>query len=293
MSWAGILKLLDLKMEEPEIFGWFHITFLVLTFAIAAILCFLHKNASTERVRKIVFVVAVTVIILEIYKQINYSFSYTDGKVTFNYQWYAFPWQFCSMPMYVGFLAGIFKKGKVHDALCAFLATYAIFAGLCVMAYPVTAFIETIGINIQTMICHGSMITIGIYLLYTKHVKLEHKTILKAMPVFVISVLLAMLFNEIAFRSGLLDSHTFNMFFISPHCEPSLPVYSLVQGVLAYPWCLLVYVGAFTFASYLILLLAMGINKLASRVCKKKSGECRNDRILEESDRSVNYSFKD
>ncbi len=274
MSWGDVLRTLDAKMEEPELFGWFHIMFLLLSFIAATILCLLHKNASQERVRNIVFWVAVVVILLEIYKQINYSFSYTDGNIAFQYQWYAFPWQFCSMPMYVGFLAGIFRKGRIHDSLCAFLATYAMFAGLCVMFYPESVFVETIGINIQTMICHGSMITLGIYLLYSGYVKLEHKTILKAIPVFIISVFTAVILNEIAFQSGLLNDHEFNMFFISPYCEPSLPVYSLVQNAVAYPWCLFIYVIAFTLAAYLILLVAMEIKYLV----KKKS--VRDEKIV-------------
>lgn len=276
MSWADVLRTLDAKMEEPELFGWFHITFLLLSFIAAAILCLLHKNASQERVRNITFGVAVAVIILEVYKQVNYSFSYADGNVTFQYQWYAFPWQFCSMPMYVGFLAGIFRKGRIHDCLCAFLSTYAVFAGLCVMFYPETVFIDTIGINIQTMICHGSMIIVGIYLLYSGYVKLEHKTILKAIPVFLVSVLTAVILNEIAFQLGLLEEHEFNMFFISPHCEPSLPVYSLIQNFISYPWCLIIYVSAFTLAAYLILLVAMGITYLV----KKKS--LRDEKIVVE-----------
>lgn len=270
MSWADVLRTLDAKMEEPELFGWFHIAFLLLSFVAAAILCLLHKNASQRRVRNTVFGVAVAVALLEVYKQINYSFSYSDGNVIFQYQWYAFPWQFCSMPMYVGFLAGIFRKGRIHDSLCAFLATYAVFAGLCVMFYPATVFVETIGINIQTMICHGSMITVGIYLLYSGYVKLEHKTILKALPVFVISILCAALLNEIAFRSGLLENHEFNMFFISPYCEPSLPVYAQVQEAVAYPWCLLIYVLAFTLAAYLVLLIAIGIKKLSWKHLSRK-----------------------
>lgn len=276
MSWTDVLRTLDAKMEEPELFGWFHITFLLLSFIAAAILCLLHKNATQERVRNIVLGVAVAVIILEVYKQINYSFSYADGNVAFQYQWYAFPWQFCSMPMYVGFLAGIFRKGRIHDSLCAFLATYAMFAGLCVMFYPETVFIDTIGINIQTMICHGSMITVGIYLLYSGYVKLEHKTILKAIPIFIVSVLTAVILNEIAFQSGLLNDHEFNMFFISPHCEPSLPIYSLVQNAVPYPWCLIIYVSVFTLAAYLILLVAMGIKYLV------KNKSLRDEKIVVE-----------
>jgi hypothetical protein len=249
-------------MEKPEPYGWFHLMFFALSIIAAIILCLTHKKEDVDRPRKVVLITAITVIVLEIYKLVNYSFSYENG-ITFDFEWYAFPWQFCSTPMYVGLLAGLTKKGKVHNALSAYLATYALFAGVSVMFYPTTVFISTLGINIQTMICHGSMITIGIYLLYTGYVPLEHKTILKALPVFAVAVLIAVILNETAYFTGLLETDTFNMFFISRHCDPSLPVYSIVQGIVAYPWCLFIYIAGFTLAGYIMLLIAMLIKKIS------------------------------
>jgi hypothetical protein len=55
------------------------------------------------------------------------------------------------------------------------------------------------------------------------------------------------------------------MFFIGRHAAPSLPVYSLIQGVLPFPLCLIIYVSAFTLASYIILLIPMGISKLVKK----------------------------
>lgn len=261
--WKSVLAFLDAEMETPQSYGWFHLLFIALTIGGAVLLCVLHKKDDPDRVRKIILVTSIVVIALEIYKQINYSFSYSGEVIEFDYQWYAFPFQFCSTPMYAGLLAGIIKKGKVHDALCAYLATYALFAGVCVMVYPGDVFIGTIGINIQTMICHGSMVAIGVYLLYSGHVKLNHKTILGAIVVFAVCVGAAAVMNEIAYFSGLLESETFNMFFISPHCEGTLPVYSLVQQVVPFPLCLIIYIGIFSLAAYVILLAAMGIKKLS------------------------------
>ena len=263
--WQSVLSFLDTSMETPLPYGLFHICFFVLSFLAAIPLCRYPKNPSQTHVRRVVWVTALIVALLEIYKQINYSFSY-EGGIAYDYQWYAFPFQFCSTPMYIGLLAGVFKKGKIHDSLCAYLATYSVFAGLSVMVYPVSVFIPTVGINIQTMICHGSMITIGIYLFYTGHVQLKHKTILKAMPVFAAAVALAVIGNEIAYRTGLLERETFNMFYISPYCDPHLPVYSLVQGVVPFPFCLMIYIAGFTAAAYLVLLAAMGIAALF-RLC--------------------------
>jgi hypothetical protein len=259
--WQSVLAFLDTPMETPQPYGWFHLLWFALSFLVLIPMLHFSKNKDRNYVRNVVWATAILVILLEIYKQINYSFSYENG-IAFDYQWYAFPFQFCSTPMYIGFLAGIFKKGKIHESLCAYLATYAMFAGFGVMFYPTTVFIETIGINVQTMICHGSMITIGIYLFYTGHVQLKHKTILKAMPVFAAAVALAVIGNEIAYRTGLLERETFNMFYISPYCDPHLPVYSLVQGVVPFPFCLMIYIAGFTAAAYLILLAAIGIKQL-------------------------------
>lgn len=266
----SVLEFLDKDMERPESFGWFHLLFLGITLLAAVLLCVFHKKGDPDRVRRVVLYTAILVIVLEVYKQINYSFSYGGESIEFDYQWYAFPFQFCSTPMYAGLLAGIVKKGKVHDALCSYLATYALFAGICVMVYPNDVFIRTIGINVQSMICHGSMISIGVYLLYSGQVKLRHKTILGAVAVFSVCVGLAAAMNEIAYFSGLLENETFNMFFISPHCDPSLPVYSMVQQVVPFPFCLIIYIAAFSLAAYIILLAAMGIKKLSETAHAKQ-----------------------
>lgn len=267
----NVLRILDARMETPQIFGWFHLLWLAITLLSGIGLCIWHRKGGDERrVRTVVFGVALTVIILEIYKMINYSFAYENG-IVFDFQWYAFPWQFCSTPMYVGLLTGIFRKGKLHESLCAYLATYAVFAGAAVMVYPGDVFISTIGINIQTMICHGSMITVGMYLLYTGYVKLEHKTILKALPVFACTLLIAMILNEVAYYSGLLETETFNMFFISRHVECTLPVYSLVHNAVPFPINLLIYIAGFTAAAYLMLVIAMGIRALGRKMKKSKT----------------------
>lgn len=269
--WQSLLALLDTQMETPPSFGWFHLMWVGISFLALIPLLRFPKEQSQDHVRKVVLVTAITVIILEIYKQINYSFSYEDG-IAFDYQWYAFPFQFCSTPMYVGLAAGLLRKGRIHESLCAYLATYAVFAGLCVMIYPGDVFIETVGINIQTMICHGSMLTIGIYLFGSGYVKTEHKTILKALPVFCTMVLIAVGLNEWAHRTGLLEEHYFNMFYFSPYTDPHLPVYSDVQRALGVdnPLSFIIYVAVFTLAAYLILLIAMGIRALLTPAQKRK-----------------------
>ncbi len=270
--WERLIELLDTKMTEPALFGWFHLLFLALSIAAGVLLVRWCKDTH-RYARRVVLITAVIVLLAEVYKQINYTFTVGATGVVADYQWYAFPWQFCSTPMYVGLLAGLTPKGgKVHQSLCAYLATYAVFAGLCVMAYPGDVFIETVGINIQTMVCHGSMLSIGIYLLATGYVPRTHKTILHALPVFCAMAAVAMVLNEIAYRTDLLETENFNMFYFSPHQDPHLPVYSLVQEALGTGNVLsiVIYIVGFTLAAYLVLLAAMGLGRLGQRLRKKE-----------------------
>lgn len=256
-----LIEILDADMKTPVMYGWFHLVFFALSIITGILLCHYKKKADEKFVRQLLIVSSVIVVILEVYKQINYTFMYDGKTISGDYQWYAFPFQFCSTPMYVGLLAGFVRNKKLHDALCAYLATFSFFAGLSVMFYPAQVFVSTIGINIQTMICHGTMVWIAIYLLGTEYVKLEHRTIWKAIPVFAVCILIAIVLNELAFYTDILETETFNMFFISPHCEPSLPVYSLVQAVVPYPLSLIIYIAGFSAASYIILLIAMLVKR--------------------------------
>ncbi len=255
-----ILSFLDTRVAVPASYGPYHLLCLAITAALTVFAVFAGRHHGEKQIRKVLLTAALAVIALEIYKQVNYTFG--DGTEAPSFQWYAFPFQFCSTPMYAGLLAALLPKGKVHNALCAYLSTYAVFAGLCVMVYPNNVFISTAGINFQTMVCHGSMVVIGGYLLGSGYVAVDAKTVLKAMPVFACFVSIAALLNEMAHAVGI---ENFNMFFISPYQACTLPVYCLVHEALPFPLNLMVYVLGFTAAAFLVMAMCGGIRMLASK----------------------------
>ena len=263
-----ILAVLSTMAEPPPMYGWYHIMCWVLTFAFAVLFCFLYKKGIIKRVNAVVVSISVIVLVFEIYKMIVVGFYLGEG-VEYVFPWRSFPWQFCSMPMYIGLLVGV-SRGKFQNALYCFLATYAVFAGTAVMIYPGDVFTEMIGVNIQTMICHGSMLTIGIFLYYTGCVKAELKTLFKAMPVFIGCVVSAIVLNDIVYIWDLSGENSFNMFYISPYEEGYLPVYRVVQAEVQYPGCLLIYLIGFTVAAFIVLGVAMAVNGVAHAVKRAK-----------------------
>lgn len=273
-----ILRFLDTQwldigapFERPALFGDYHIFCLVVMLALSIFLCVLWKKGVIKNPRTVVLVTAIIVTIFEIYKQINLNVSY-DPEVKFNdYAWYIFPWQFCSTPLYVGLLAGLTNpKSKIHNFLCSYLATFALFAGLAVMIYPGDVFIEKIGICIQTVVCHASMVVVAIFLYYTGYIKTEFKTLMKGACVFSVTISIAIVINELGHQAGITETHFFNMFYISPYEDSTLPIYSMVHNSIMaenpelYPLCLAIYILGFTLVAGLMLLIAAGIKKLGT-----------------------------
>lgn len=260
----SIMQALNGTMKTPTAYGWFHLMMLAIIIGLTVFLCIKFRNANDKTTRIILLVLSSICLALEIYKQLNYS--YNDGNWT--YQWYAFPFQFCSTPMYVAFVASFLKPSKFRDCLYCFLATYGLFAGIAVMLYPGDVFISTIGINIQTMVHHGLQITYGVFLISTKQVRIHISSLLKASFVFIALVLTALAMNLITHAAGLQD--TFNMFYISPYFSCHLPILSMVYANTPYIVFLLVYILGFTICGAVILGLAYLIS-LITRLIKNRN----------------------
>lgn len=269
------LHFLDGQMECPPSYGVFHLTAVALVLVATVLLCLFAKDVKDRRFRLIVLIVWIVLVLFETYKQINFSFNYNDGNPYWDYQWYAFPFQLCSSPIYILPFIFLSKEGSlVRTATVAFSATYVLFAGLAVMAYPGDVFIRTIGINIQTMVWHGSQVLLGIYFLVRYRRELTLKFFIAAIPVFVIMVSVAMALNLIVPN---FTTETFNMFYISPLFPCTLPVLSGFWGKMPWILFLLLYLVGYTLAAFLVFLAAKGLSapfkRPSSPFAKKKAAE--------------------
>lgn len=272
------LHFLDGQMECPASYGWFHLTAIAIVLVATVLLCLFAKNVKDKRFRLIVLIFWIVLVLFETYKQINFSFNYNDGQPYWDYQWYAFPFQLCSSPIYILPFIFLSKEGSlIRRAAVAFSTTYVLFAGLAVMTYPGDVFIRTIGINIQTMVWHGSQVILGIYFLVRYRRALTLKFFVCGIPVFVVMVAIATSLNLIVPN---FTTETFNMFYISPLFPCTLPVLSSFYGAEPrMPWILFMalYLVGYTFAAFLVFLaakaLAAPFKRPSNPFTRKKAAE--------------------
>lgn len=277
MSWLDkFMVAIQTEWEKPTLYGWKHLMFIGIMVALVVLVCiFCRGGVSDSRFRKIMLGIGITLLFLEVFKQL--IFAYDKDTRTWEYDWKQFPFQFCSVPMYVMVLVGCLKECKFRDFLCCFLATFGLFAGMIVMFYPSTVLSPIIVRFCQSMIHHLAMVVCGFVVIVSGKMKFEHKSILKAMAVFSVIVCMAFVMNIIFHASG--NTASFNMFYIGPFSDSDIPVLKQIGqkcnisadyihfGNFAF---LLIYIIGFSLAAYIILLIEMGIHKLVLKNITQK-----------------------
>lgn len=255
-----LVDILQAKMPEAVSYGWFHLMWVVIIAVVTTLLCIKFKNCSDKTMRRITLIIAITLIVFDLYKQITYDgnleFSEELGKFTFDYDWYAFPFQLCSTPHYVLPFIIFLPDSRVRDAFIGFMMFFSLVGGLCVFAYPEDCLVSTISVNIQTMLHHGMQITLAVFYAVHERRKLNIRYYLRAIPVFVCFMLTAFSLNLIVdaiFRAqGITGAEGFNMFYIGPIVDCSLPVLNIIYPLVPYPVFFCLYLFGFILCGFIL-----------------------------------------
>ncbi len=217
--------------QQPQAYGPFHIAFAVLSIAIIVGVCFLMRKNSDRTFRAVMLSVGLLLIFSEVYKQLYFLWAAGDR----GYDWYIFPYQLCSVPMYLSVAVGCMKKCRVRDALCNYLATIGLLGGLMAYIEPSGILNEHYFTLIHSCVWHALLIFFALYILFTGNAGRHFKDYRAALWVLGGVVLCATALNFI-FR----HKPDFNMCYISPFYNTPLAVFSsfdvFFQGILGqYP----------------------------------------------------------
>ncbi|MDD7897450.1 YwaF family protein [Metamycoplasma hyosynoviae] len=191
--------------EPPKAFKTFHLIFLFSFLVFAIVLSIiLYKSRSEKVTRLVVGLSWMVLVVVEIFKQI-YATGHIDknGKVYWTYEGaaYAIPLVLCSMPLYFIPMYLISWNKKVRKVLLDFICVYNLYGGAFVMMiYPGDVFTKNIFISFHTMIFHGTMLFIGIFLLWTQRVKMSFRTILNTFIILCMLWIVAIVGNEFFYQ---------------------------------------------------------------------------------------------
>lgn len=269
-TFEKIIYFLSYKTEKPAPYGSFHLFSTLILIFLTFIMCYKFRNSSDTTMRLISFIFWFIVLVLEIYKQIVYSFNYDGEKVYWKYKFYAFPFQLCSTELYVLPFIFLLKNGKFRDSLMAYMSTFSLLGGLAVYISPQSVLTSYLGVSIQTMVHHGLQILLGVYFFVYNRKNINFKYFLSSIWVFISFVAMAIIMNEIAYyiisTNGF--NERFNMFYISPHFPDSIDFLSPITHAVNPVIFILGYVCVLSLGSFICFYIMVLVYKLILKIKK-------------------------
>ncbi len=258
--------------HRPTAFGVFHLVSvaLILLLFVGMVVFRRYLPRGEKVLRRSLVVFGVSLLLLEIGKQVVYSYT-PDGGWAYN--WNRFPFQFCSTPIYTALVGMCLPNCRVRQGLLAFLATYSPVAGCAVLFWPAAdVFHEIVFLDLHTMLWHGAMLLYGLYLWLTEAVWPTRKTLLGAAAVYLPLPVIALLLNEWEHATDFAGDFTFNLFYISRHGNCMIPVLSWVQDHAPYAVFFLSYVALLGMGGVLVTV-GMGCIRRLGMMAREKKGK--------------------
>ena len=245
------LYFLQGQMKEPGLFSWFHIVMLIPIIAAAILIPLFFKDAKEKIYKRIILIIWIVLIVLEIFKQLLLAFHYGPPSY-WEYSIRDFPFSICSMVYYLAPIILFLNKEKhpkIVDAATGYFSFITLTMGIIVCVYTKMVTSTMIFINIQTLVHHGSLVVLGVFIFVWNRRSITIKTFYRSLILFAITAAIAILIN-VAFYP-----HFINMFFINPTRITNLPIGNIVQekaGYIVYLIAFLSLIALVTFLTYLV-----------------------------------------
>ena len=258
-----VLYLLQVQMNTPKAFGWFHLMWIGITIFALILFFRLRKKYSEKQLKIVLGVYGIVALLFEVIKQLIWSFNYDaiNNIVSWDYQWYAAPFQLCTTPIFVSIICLFLKDSKIRNSLLSYMVFVTILGGLITIFIPDSCFVSDVLINIHTMWLHCGSFAVSVYLIISKVVEIKKENLINAFKVFLIFVLIAEILNVVIYSTGILKGETFNMFYISPYFVSTLPVFNILQENLPFVIYLITYIIAVCLGASIVYGISYGIKK--------------------------------
>ncbi len=234
-------------MDRPPSYGPLHIIYTVVGFALCVFLAWKLRKVSEKNFHRILFSVGLVLFLSEIFKQLFYFFAMNDNR----YDWSEFPFQLCSVPMYLCMIVPWIKSHKLKRNLYSFMVLYNLLGGAISFAEPSGLLHGYWFLTVHALIWHMALVFIGLFICFAKKGGDRVGDYAGATRIFLGLSVVAFVLN---FLVQTFAHEHMNMFFVGPGNSP-LAVFSLFSEWFGWYVNTFIYLFAVSLGAYLIYLL--------------------------------------
>lgn len=200
-------------MEPPPAYGTFHILFTLIGFAVCGFSAWKLRNVSDKIAGCILFCCGLVLSLSEVFKQFFCYYVIADNA----YHWGEFPFQLCSIPMYMCLFAPCLKRGKLQRAMFSFMVLYNLLGGAIAFTEPSGLLHGHLFLTIHSCVWHMLLVFVGLFLCFSKRGGTSKSDYRAATVTFIALCGIAFILNCIV-QFGL--GEHMNMFFVGPGNSP-------------------------------------------------------------------------
>ena len=234
-------------MTPPQAYGVFHITYTLFGFLLCALLAWRLRNVTDRTAGRILFGIGLFLGLSEVIKQFFYYYVIMDNA----YSWGDFPFQLCSIPMYMCLIAPFLKPGKVQRGMYSFMVLYNLLGGAISFTEPSGLLHGHWFLTIHALMWHMLLVFIGLFLCFSNRGGNQLGDYHTATVTFLVMAACAFGLNCFV-QYGL--GEQMNMFFVGPGNSP-LAVFSSFSKWFGWYVNTIIYIFAVCLGAYLIFIL--------------------------------------
>lgn len=234
------------EMEVPKPYGSFHLSFMILGFLLSALLAYRLKDLGDRGNKQLLIGIGTFLMICEVYKQLFYYYHIQGGA----YAWWIFPFQLCSVPMYLCIIAPLLKKGKVQKGMYSFMMSFNLLGGFITFFEPSGIITKYWTITLHAFTWHMMLVFIGLYLGFSGRGGCELPDYRGAVRTFLWLCLLAFTINVTV---KTLTGESINMFFVGPQ-NSSLIVFKQISERFGWYVSTALYIPTVCLGAYIMFL---------------------------------------
>ena len=220
-------------------------------------LFFVLRRREEKQLRALIVGLGILMLVMEVWKQWFVPRYVYPGVLSF---WF-FPWQLCSMAMYVSAALG-FVRGRAEEAILVFLSSFNIVAALGALIFPYDMMRPQIYLFIHSFLYHALMLveSMAAMMILAKRKK---ASFLPALWMYLGMAVVAEVVNVISHLVAASVREEANMFNITPFYPSTQPVFHEIAVTIGILPEILIYLG-------FIALLSYGIYQLFYKFLKKE-----------------------
>lgn len=234
-------------MERIPSYGAFHILYTLIGFAVCGIAAWKLRKVSDKTANWILFSIGLLLAVSEVFKQLFYYFAVENNC----YSWGDFPFQLCSVPMYMCLIAPWLKPGKLQRGMFSFMVLYNLLGGAISFTEPSGLLLDRWFLTIHALIWHMLLVFIGLFLCFSKRGGNRKSDYKGATWTFI--ALCGIAFGLNCFVQFGLGKHM-NMFFVGPGNSP-LAVFSQFSQWFGWYVNTFIYIFAVCLGAYIVFVL--------------------------------------